>query len=261
MFEKLSDEVPSYETSQQEKNSKDVRMLKEQLEAQSKVNSDLKKMLIASIGDDLHNKIEVLIRTKMHLTSEVDSYSGLTSNHLEHIDKLSIQADLWYSKYQAANLLIRQLSMDREDYLGRYSHCLNALQHVMVERQCLYQVMLDTYRLLSSLINNHPFLQSPPPFIGDTLELAHLSQQMASTLNHHSPHTPILCLPPTPQIFFTYAENLSLEALKSCKDESLKCNVASIKRPKLLPRYHPAAKYMGLVCNCCRKCKGAIMHV
>ena len=66
------------------------------------------------------------------------------------------------------------------------------------------------HSLLSSVLKAYPSLHPPSQFIGDTLELAYLNQQMANSLNLNSTLTPPL-LPSTPQVFFTYAENLAIE--------------------------------------------------
>ena len=63
-----------------------------------------------------------------------------------------------------------------------------------------------TSRLLSRLVQRN-FLKAPVPFIGDTLELAHHNFNMAQSLSVTTP-TP---LPFTPQVFYTYAENLAVQ--------------------------------------------------
>lgn len=45
-----------------EKAEKEIKMLKSQLEIQLQVNAEIKRLLVASVGDDFERKVESLAR-------------------------------------------------------------------------------------------------------------------------------------------------------------------------------------------------------
>lgn len=65
------------------------------------MNSDLKKLLVASVGDDLHWKMDALVRTKTELATTIGGYTEKMRQDYEQLDQLHIQADMWRSKFMA----------------------------------------------------------------------------------------------------------------------------------------------------------------
>jgi len=45
-------------------------------------------------------------RTKIQLANEIDDYTKKLLEDYEDLDKLSIQADIWHSKYKASRYVI-----------------------------------------------------------------------------------------------------------------------------------------------------------
>ena len=66
------------------------------------INAELKKLLVASLGDDMHHNVEMLVRQRTQLSSEVDGYCQKIHDNQENLDKMSIMADMWRSKYIAS---------------------------------------------------------------------------------------------------------------------------------------------------------------
>ncbi len=81
----------------------------EQLQIQTQVNVELKKMLVASMsGEDLEYKIERLISDKQRYEYELDNRGKEIEQLSDEIEQLSIQCDLWRSKFQASKLLTEE---------------------------------------------------------------------------------------------------------------------------------------------------------
>lgn len=67
-----------------------------------KVNAELKKLLVASLGEDLNERFDCLVQSKARLAHEVSSSSHRLGNLYEQLEKLSIQCDVWRSKFLAS---------------------------------------------------------------------------------------------------------------------------------------------------------------
>jgi hypothetical protein len=78
----------------------------EQLQIQTQVNVELKKMLVASVsGEDLEYKLERLINDKQRYEFELTKNRGEIQKLSEQVEQISIQCDLWRSKFSAAKLI------------------------------------------------------------------------------------------------------------------------------------------------------------
>ena len=72
----------------------------EQLQIQTQVNAELKKMLVASIGgEDMQYKLERLINDKQRYEYEFTNITKDKEKLLEDLEQTRIQCDLWRSKF------------------------------------------------------------------------------------------------------------------------------------------------------------------
>ena len=65
------------------------------------MNAELKRLVVASMGDDLQLHLEGLTQDKCRLAQNIENYSRELSQGHENIDKLAIDADIWRSKFLA----------------------------------------------------------------------------------------------------------------------------------------------------------------
>jgi hypothetical protein len=63
------------------------------------VNSELKKLLVASMGEDIQYKIERLVNDKERLNYELVNLKQLIGTLSEEVENSSIKCDLWRSKF------------------------------------------------------------------------------------------------------------------------------------------------------------------
>jgi hypothetical protein len=78
----------------------------EQLQVQTQVNVELKKMLVASIsGEDLEYKLERLISDKQRYEIELVNNRKEIQRLNDEVEQVSIQCDLWRTKFSASKLL------------------------------------------------------------------------------------------------------------------------------------------------------------
>lgn len=68
----------------------------------AQVNRELKKLLVASLGEDLEARVHFLSEDKAQLAADVRAYAQRLTQGREEIDRLAIHADVWRSKFLAA---------------------------------------------------------------------------------------------------------------------------------------------------------------
>lgn len=66
------------------------------------VNRELKKLLVASVGDDLQYHFERLAREKNQLILENETLGLNLAHTTEQLERMSIQCDVWRSKFLAS---------------------------------------------------------------------------------------------------------------------------------------------------------------
>lgn len=80
--------------------------INEQLQIQTQVNVELKKLLVASIGgEDLQYKLERLVNDKQRYEIELSNNGKIIEKLTEDLEQVSIQCDLWRSKFLASRLM------------------------------------------------------------------------------------------------------------------------------------------------------------
>lgn len=88
-----------------------IKGINEQLQIQTEVNAELKKLLVAAIGgEDMEYKIERLVKDKQRYEIEIKCKTNTINRLEEEIEQVSIQCDLWRSKFLASKLLSEENS-------------------------------------------------------------------------------------------------------------------------------------------------------
>lgn len=73
-----------------------------QLKFQVQVNSELKNLLVAAVGEDLQTKVNVLTEDKLQLARALLNSAHNLSSHTEQIEYLAGQCEVWRSKFLAS---------------------------------------------------------------------------------------------------------------------------------------------------------------
>lgn len=129
----------------------DKNCLESQLHNQTKINAELKKLLVASVGEDLECRVQFLTEDKIKLAQDVNHYvQRLLADH-EELEKLSIQCDVWRSKFLASSLIVDELAKWKAKLYHRYDETLEALHELLEEHQHLKEQLRSTYSYLQSL--------------------------------------------------------------------------------------------------------------
>lgn len=94
-------EKQKYETDI--KNLHETNMhLENQLKFQAQVNSELKTLLVAAVGEDLETRVQHLTEDKLSLARELLKSANHLTSHQEHTEWLSGQCEVWRSKFLAS---------------------------------------------------------------------------------------------------------------------------------------------------------------
>lgn len=255
-----------------EKLLKEMKDIRDDLEVQLKVNSDLKKMLVAAMGEDLHCKVESLVRTKAQLATEIGGYTKKICDDYESIDQLAVLADKWRTKFMAGRVLVEQVTGQRDELQARVSESQRALQHLLQERQQLKDWMLQTHRHLKLLRDSFDpiYAKKSPPTIPNILELSRTNLLLVEGVKL-ALLGPINMYPTAldagVQNGLSPAEQLAYQVLVDASESSMvtpgpvKSGAASSVSSATYTRFHPQVRYDNITFNCCMKCKGEIQVV
>ncbi|KAH8293826.1 hypothetical protein KR054_005085 [Drosophila jambulina] len=86
-----------------------------QYKFQTQVNSELKSLLVASVGEDLQTRVNVLTEDKLQLARALlDTANNLTT-HTEQIEFLAGQCEVWRSKFLASSVMVEELARWKAD--------------------------------------------------------------------------------------------------------------------------------------------------
>lgn len=260
----------------------EVDSLKSQLDVQFQVNSELKKLLVASVGEDLQYRVEKLMRDKVQLSMEVGGYSKKVSEDYENLDKLSIQADIWRSKFMASRVLIDELAKGRAILSSQYQESQDAIQRLLNERHELQSHLTESCRSLKQVNDAFDPLNTQNlvalPNSSNVIDLVKVMQQLSEAIRfrllpggtaatgHNMAIQSAAHYPPQSKL--TPAEAHAQDVLLKKVAPLEKTTVLRMQSIKLLPpdslwmdRYHHTIQYENLTLNCCSKCKGDIQVV
>lgn len=108
-FNKIGSDADQAAATQQQMYEKQIVDLKKerdsyesQLKFQVQVNSELKNLLVAAVGEDLQTRVNVLTEDKLQLARALLSSAHNISSHTEQIEYLASQSEVWRSKFLAS---------------------------------------------------------------------------------------------------------------------------------------------------------------
>ncbi|KFM74143.1 Golgin-45, partial [Stegodyphus mimosarum] len=127
---------------------KEKKELESQFRIQTEVNADLKKMLIASLGEDMQLKVQYMTEDKARLGMNVLQFSEQLQQKNEEIDRLSVQCDVWKSKFEASSLMVDDLAGWKVTLTRKLNETLQAINSMFKEHEVIYEQLYTTYRIL-----------------------------------------------------------------------------------------------------------------
>ncbi|XP_030635792.1 golgin-45 [Chanos chanos] len=257
----------------------DKEGLSNQLRVQTEVNRELKKLLVASVGDDLQYHFERLAREKNQLILENEALGRSLAHTAEQLERMSIQCDVWRSKFLASRVMAEELTNARAALQRQTREAQSAIQDLLSEREEFSRDMMHTHRALEQLLvslqygRQQTYYPSAQPL--STGELAAANHKLADAINSHllgnvgnnksgvkGSQMSELCNTP--------AEKMAEKVLRildpiSCPDGEGEVPLSDSGSSPFLPnkksigRFHPYTRYENITFNCCERCSGELL--
>ncbi|XP_013778843.2 golgin-45-like isoform X1 [Limulus polyphemus] len=253
--------------------------LEKQFKAQTQVNAELKKLLVASVGEDMESRVHFLSEDKAKLAQDIAFYSQQLLEDNEELERLSIQCDVWRSKFLASSLMVDELAQWKAHLSRHFEETKDAIHLLLAERQQARQDMMQTYRTLSLLRETFEPVaiqhQKGKVQSATLLKLASgnrgLAQAVYSRLLGSSTNRVEREVEWDAVELYTAAEEFAQKVLfpknstsildTQSKDGNLSFdgrNALSLRIGSKLCRVHSCTGHEQSVVNCCRHCSGEV---
>lgn len=177
-----------------------------QLKFQVQVNSELKNLLVAAVGEDLQTRVNVLTEDKLQLARALLSSAHNISTHTEQIEYLANQSEVWRSKFLASRLVVIKGKQLKEDIinmkyiflifslmveeLARWKANLLQKNKLLLEsNKQLLETMSQVRTMQANVLRNLKFLAQLKTLnlpSSNVLDLAHESLNISDQLVLHS---------------------------------------------------------------------------
>ncbi|XP_005539977.2 golgin-45 [Macaca fascicularis] len=255
----------------------DKEGLSNQLRVQTEVNRELKKLLVASVGDDLQYHFERLAREKNQLILENEALGRNTAQLSEQLERMSIQCDVWRSKFLASRVMADELTNSRAVLQRQNRDAHGAIQDLLSEREQFRQEMIATQKLLEELLVSLQWgreqTYSPSVQPHSTAELALTNHKLAKAVNSHLLGNVGINnqkkIPSTVEFCSTPAEKMAETVLRildpvTCTESSpdnpfFESSTTLLAAKKNIGRFHPYTRYENITFNCCNHCQGELI--
>ncbi|XP_060716011.1 golgin-45 [Tachysurus vachellii] len=259
----------------------DKEGLSNQLRVQTEVNRELKKLLVASVGDDLQYHFERMSREKNQLILENEVLCRNLAHTVEQLERMSIQCDVWRSKFLASRVMAEELTNSRAARQRHIREAQTAIQDLLREREEFSRDMTHTHRSLEQLLvslqwgRQQTYYPSAQPL--STGELAAANRKLADAINSHllgntgkSSSTSVKSSSVS-ELCNTPAEKMAEKVLRildpiSCPDspgDSVDPDSIAVSpflpNKKSIGRFHPYTRYENITFNCCERCSGELL--
>ncbi|XP_044056335.1 golgin-45 [Siniperca chuatsi] len=262
----------------------DKEGLSNQLRVQTEVNRELKKLLVASVGDDLQYHFERMAREKNQLILENEALGQSLAHTAEQLERMSIQCDVWRSKFLASRVMAEELTNARAALQRQTREAQGAIQDLLLEREVFSRDMVLTHRSLEQLLvslqwgRQQTYYPSAQPL--STGELAAANHKLADAINSHllgntssnSSSSGVVkgSSAIAEQLCSTPAEKMAEKVLKildpiSCSENKAEPQLSDstpsnfLSNKKSIGRFHPYTRYENITFNCCERCTGDIL--
>ena len=177
MLQESNDRVKELETRLAES--------EKQIRIQNQVNAEVKKLLVASVGEDIEAKVDYLTQDKARLAADIRQYSNKIYKDFEEKEKLSVESDLWKSKFLACSVIVDELAHWKATLLQRNDDVGHHVRLLLHERSLLWDNMnrnLDVMNHLKAAFDPLSTQKEKEQQVCSVLGLAELSLKTANEL-------------------------------------------------------------------------------
>lgn len=116
------------------------------------MNSELKTLLVAAVGEDLETRVQHLTEDKLQLARALLNSANHLTSHQEQTEWLSGQCEVWRSKFLASSLMVEELARWKSALTQRVQEFQENTKCLLEERNKVYNTLLKTqHRMLDIL--------------------------------------------------------------------------------------------------------------
>jgi len=156
--EPISDELKSNYRAMLDVKEKEIQALREnldtaekQLKIQSKVNTEIKKLLVASVGEDIEARVDFLTQDKARLAADVIEYNNRIATDWEKKEALGVESDVWRSKFLASTVIVEEVTRTKQTIQQRAEDLEHLGRRLLMERTHLRSSLSSTQLTLDKL--------------------------------------------------------------------------------------------------------------
>lgn len=253
---------------------KDKTNLENQLKIQSQVNAELKKLLVASVGEDVQGQVQVLTEDKARMATMIRRYSERVDRDYEEKERMEIQCDVWRSKFLGSSMLVDELAGWKAALMRHIDEAEEALHVMMDEHDMARQHVLNMYRMNKQLRDAFDPLAAQSGGVAsltsaDLVTLAVDGDVLAETVRDRllgDLGRAVGCgLSVEGLETQTPGEKMARQVLgwrnKDGRASCEGCSTVSPGRNAMMHRFHPNTRYEHVTVNCCAHCNGEIKVV
>lgn len=170
------------EKQKYEKQIEDLRKERDyfqsQLKFQAQVNSELKNLLVAAVGEDLQTKVNVLTEDKLHLARKLLNSAENLSSDREQIEFLAGQSEVWRSKFLASSLMVEELARWKTSLLQKNALLLSSNKEMLELTAKARELQIDILKNLKFLSNQKDLTLPSANLLDLTAESVNISQRL-----------------------------------------------------------------------------------
>jgi len=128
--------------------------LENQLKFQAQVNSELKTLLVAAVGEDLESRVQHLTEDKLQLARALLNSANHLTSHQEQTEWLSGQCEVWRSKFLASSLMVEELARWKSALSNRLNELQDNIKNLVEERTKVRNNSLKIHNYLMCISKN-----------------------------------------------------------------------------------------------------------
>jgi len=134
-----------------------------QVKIQTQINSEVKRLLVASVGEDIEARVDFLTQDKARLAADVITYNNKISRDWEEKEALHVESDIWRSKFLASTLILEEVSRSKQNHETRCRQLEHASRRLLLERNEIRGQLTSSQCIISKLISSFdPLSRSEP---------------------------------------------------------------------------------------------------
>lgn len=156
--------------------------LENQLKFQAQVNSELKTLLVAAVGEDLETRVQHLTEDKLQLARALLNSANHLTSHQEQTEWLSGQCEVWRSKFLASSLMVEELARWKSALSQRILEFQEACKGLLEDSDTVYKNQQQTFLELRKIGSKIKLEDSCPLPSGNNLSFSKYDRQLASEI-------------------------------------------------------------------------------